>query len=287
MTLITIIFALLLERMLSMSPQWRAHGLVGGWMNRVDGWMQPRVWSLVLYVLVPVAIVAAMEAFFFAQPGGQVLILPFALMVLLACLGPRDLVSDIHRYEQALEAGDVAAAQAVQAELISGPGRSPGPARGRSLVAACLIHGHERWHAILLWFFVLGLPGAVAYKVLAATSAHLREQGRNDESQRLAETLHGAMAWPSAHITVFLYAMAGSTDDAWDCWKQRSNGLDEPWVRRAWPLLAEIGQASMARDVDSSEVEVQTLHRALALLGRSLLLCLAGLALLTVGGWVA
>ena len=287
MTLITIVIAMLLERVLSYSPTWRAHNLTGVWMARVDARMAPRAWSLAVYLLVPIALVAAVQAFFLHQPAGTLLILPLALIVLLACLGPRDLAVEISRYEKALEDGHRDEAEAIKAELIAGPGRGVTSNEGRSMVSACFVQGHERWLSILLWFFVLGLPGVVAYRLLSAIGCHLRRAGRDDELQKLAETLHGAMAWPSAHVAVVLYALAVSTDHAWERWRHWLIEGHSPWVRNAWPLLAEIGMAALAQDAGPQDNQENCLDRAIKLVKRSVLILLSIIALLTIGGWIA
>ncbi len=287
MTLITIVIAMILERVLSYSPRWRAHNLTGNWMGWVDARLMPRVWSLAIYLLVPLALLTALEALLRQQGAGDLLMLPLSLLVLLACLGPRDLNLDIQRYERAVREGRESEAEAIKLDLVSGPGRQPLSSEGRSMVAACFVQGHERWLAVLLWFFLLGLPGAMAYRMLSSIASHLRADGRNDELQRLAEALHGAMAWPSAHLSVLLYALAGSADHAWERWRLWWAEEPGPWVRHAWPLLAEVGLAALAQDAELPEKKFECLDRAMNLLNRSMLIFLAIVALLTIGGWIA
>lgn len=288
MTLIAIVIALFLERVLSYSPQWRTHNLTDRWIRLVDDRIGPRAWSLVIYVLLPVALIATLQYSIVELPAGEVLILPLALVVLLACLGPRDLREEVHSYEAAVRRGDDALAETLLRDLLTGPLRHDGPTAGRSPVAACFVQGHERWFAVLLWFFVLGLPGAVAYRMLASVACHLGHAGRDDESQRLAEMLHGAMAWPSARAAALLYALAGSADHAFSRWHEWASNYDGDWVRSAWPLLAQSGLAALAREPqdDAASGQLECLDRAVHLLDRSMLILLALLALLTIGGWM-
>ncbi len=287
MTLIAIVIALFLERVLSYSPQWRAHSLTDRWIRLVDDRIEPRSWSLGIYVLLPVALIATLQYSIVDLPAGEVLILPVALIILLACLGPRDLREEVHSLEAALARDDQEEAESLLRDLLSGPLRHDGPTAGRSPVAACFVQGHERWFAVLLWFFVLGLPGAVAYRMLASVACHLGQAGRDDESQRLAEVLHGAMAWPSSRAAALLYGLAGSADHAFARWREWASEYDGEWVRSAWPLLAQTGLAALARDPDDeAHGQTQCLDRAVSLLDRSMLILLALLALLTIGGWM-
>ena len=287
MTLIAIVIALFLERVLSYSPQWRAHSLTDRWMRLVDKRIGPRSWSLALYVLVPVVLIATLQYSMAELPAGEVLILPLALIVLLACLGPRDLREEVRSYESAVMRGDNERAEALLRDLVSGPMRHAGQTTGRSPVAACFVQGHERWFAVLLWFFVLGLPGAVAYRMLASVACHLGQSGRDDPSLRLAEVLHGAMAWPSSRAAALLYALAGSADDAFSRWRQWAAQFSGEWERSAWPLLVQVGLAALLRDPEEGDIDqTECLDRAVNLLERSMLILLALLALLTIGGWM-
>ena len=287
MTLITIVIAMLLERVLSYSPRWRAHNMTSVWMASVDRHLSPQVWSLAVYLLAPVALLTAVQHFLLMQPGGELFGLLLSLIVLLACLGPRDLSTEVRRYEQAMAEGDIELAEHIKTELIAGPGRVGESSEGRSLVSACFVQGHERWLAVLIWFFLLGLPGALAYRLLASISCHLRRSGRDDELQKLSETLHGAMAWPSSHIAVILYGLAGSTDHVWQRWRLWLSEGRSPWVRTAWPLLAEMGMAALAQEAELPEKRQECLDRAVDLINRSMLIYLAVIALLTIGGWIA
>ncbi len=287
MTLIAIVIALFLERVLSYSPQWRAHSLTDRWIRLVDKRIGQRNWSLVLYVLVPVLLIATLQYSIVELPAGEVLILPLALVVLLACLGPRDLREEVRSYETAVARGDHERAETLLRDLVSGPMRHAGETAGRSPVAACFVQGHERWFAVLLWFFVLGLPGAVAYRMLASVACHLGQAGRNDPSLHLAEKLHGAMAWPSSRAAALLYALAGSADDAFSRWRECGSQYSEDWVRSAWPLLVQVGLAALLRDPEEGDVDqAACLDRAVNLLERSMMILLALLALLTIGGWM-
>lgn len=287
MTLIAIVIALFLERVLSYSPQWRAHSLTDRWIVMVDKRIGQRNWSLALYVLVPVLLVATLQYSIVELPAGEVLILPLALIVLIACLGPRDLREEVQSYEAAVTRGEHERAEALLADLVSGPMRHAGDSAGRSPVAACFVQGHERWFAVLLWFFVLGLPGAVAYRMLASVACHLGNAGRDDPSLRLAEQLHGIMAWPSSRAAALLYALAGSADDAFSRWREWGAQYSGDWVRSAWPLLVQVGLAALLREPEDGEADQsECLDRAVSLLERSMMMLLALLALLTIGGWM-
>ncbi len=289
MNLIAIVLALLLEGMLSHSSAWRTHDLTGRWMQWLDRWLGVRSWSVALYLLLPVGAVALLHQWLGEQAAGALLQLPLSLLVLVSCIGPRDLREQIQTWEELRDQGRFAEAERTLSSLLQGPRRQRGETRnsGRSPVAACFVQGHERWAAILFWFFWLGPAGAVAYRVLGAVALQLRQKGYAEESLRLADWLHGAMAWPSARLSVLCFALAGSADEAFAQWRGWVSAQKGGWTQDSWPLLAEVGLAALSQEPEEPQSESECLEAALRLLQRSLLLLLAFLALLTIGGWMS
>lgn len=294
MTLIVIVLAVILERVLSYSSAWRAHDLTGRWMNWVDARLGSLLgarpgaqsWALAVYILLPVFLVALLARWLQQDVASALLGIPLSLLILLACLGPRDLREQIGSYQQKCAEGESAAAESLLQELLAGPQRAEGDPVGRSPVAACFVQGHERWFAVLLWFFVLGPAGAVAYRMLASVAEHLRRNGVSQDTLRLTEFLQGVMAWPSARIVALLYAMAGSTDHALARWRRWSAENVGDWTSDAWPLLANVGLAALALDPAEPESETACVEAALRLIERALMIMLAVLALFTIGGWL-
>lgn len=289
MTLIAIILALLAERALSYSPYWRTHDLTGRWMRWVDMRCRLTTWSLALYLFPLLLPIILMVAALSDHLAGDLLLLPLSALVLLASLGPRDLGEELATYRRELERGHAAAAAELLQDLLAGPNRVRPDAAGRSPVKALFVQGHERWFAVLIWFFVLGPVGGAAYSIVAAIDAHLRRDQANAEIQALSNLLHGAMAWPSARLTGLIYALAGSADEALTELKARILPSDErSWTADAWPLLAEVGSASLRREFeDTQPSQLACMDAALGLIGRALILLLAIFALFTLGGWLA
>ena len=285
MTLIAILLALLLERALSYSPRWRAHDLTGRWMQLIDARVPPGRWSLGLY-LAPPLLLLALVLLWWAPQAGNLVSLVLATILLLACLGPRDLGEEINAYLRARRESRQQDADAMLSHLLTGPCRAEASPIGRSAVAAAFVQGHERWLAVLLWFFVLGGLGAVAYRMVSAIACHLRETGADTTLTLRAEWCHGLLAWPTARITVLLYALAGSTEHAFSSWRRWQQGYQGGWSQDPWPLLANVGCASLGSDPDEVADDDSRLAAALALVTRSLMILLAVLAVFTLGGWL-
>ncbi len=289
MTLIGILGALMLERLLSHWRYWRTHDLTGHWLTWLrqrspSAWFWQSPWGLPLLLLPP--LLAVWAAFhYLALPLGPLGELALGVVILLACLGPRDMSEEIHAYIDALETDNHAAADEIRRDLMAGPKRSNGDTEGRSVVRAAFVQGHERWFGVLVWFFVLGPLGALFYRLSASVPAQLRTLSVGGELLPAADVWHGFTAWPTARATALCYALAGSTDharSAWQAWRESHSG---PWATDAWPLLARVGEGSLA--VEEAAGEPQCLRATLAVLNRALMVLLAVFAFFTLGGWLA
>lgn len=293
MTLIGILVALLIERMLSHVRQWREHA----WYSRYVAWLGEQswarwawetAWGMVLLVAAPIMAVAVVQA---ALDGGvlELLALIFSVLVLILCLGPRDLGEEVHAYLRAVRDGDHAAKAEIAADLGAVPS-SVQEADCHSLVTAVMIQGHERLLAVLFWFYLLGPVGAVLYRLAARLPDLLEGRDCAMELREMAERLHGVLAWLPARAVAGLYMLAGSTDDALANWKTSHDQPRDDWTEQTWHMLAGVGcgalqidEADRAGDHDTLE---HRLNDALGMVRRALLLALGVLAAFTIGGWV-
>lgn len=212
--------------------------------------------------------------------------LVFAGLVLLLCLGPRDLSDDVQQLIAARSRGDVAAIEQLSRKLQGGP--APDESH-RSLIGALFIQSHERLFGVLLWFMVLGPAAAVAYRLASRLPLLLEQQGFSDSARQSAAQLHALAAWLPSRITAGLFALAGSMDDALSAWKRVGElHYSGAWSTHSWAVLAEVGAGALAIEEDQGGVTVApnlsaALREVLSMQTRALLVLLAGFAVYTSG----
>lgn len=296
MTLIAIIIALVAERMLSQLREWREHH----WYARYLGWLDEHLkvqWlfgsavGLLLLLALPVFLVGVFQA---ALQGGILTLLGmlFAALVLVFTLGPRDLGEAVHSLLDARANGDEEAAEAVRADLEHLPLGVQGVDRDQNTLMGVLIGGHERLLAVLLWFYLLGPVGAVLYRLAATLPRLLEARDAAPAVQELAQRIHAVLAWLPQRLTALVYTLAGSTDDALSEWRNTPKNAEMDWAAHGWLLLSRVGCGAISMEEDGDGERPlrldfdEALTEALALVRRALIISLAVLALLTIGGWL-
>lgn len=302
MNLIGILLALLLEYRLSHWPEWRRHhwflNLARGLRARITSagfWNSPLA-LLCLVLPLPVLVFVVDH---YAEAASVLLGVAWSVLVLLLCLGPRDLAEEVHTYVQNPDERDE-----VEQDLRAGMRwlrhKEAGPI---NLVSAVLVQGHERLLGVLLWFFVLGPLGACLYRLLAVMPRVLKDLGAGENLSRSAIRLHDLAAWLPCRITAGCYVLAGSADEAFQAWRNSSSN-DSDWRSSSWQILASTGCAALREDdavpydLDNGDTDQEgnkvnieglklALKSALGLVRRSLYILLAVFALFTLGGWIA
>lgn len=291
MTLIGIIMALLIERALSHVNEWReqagyrryVHWLASSFKSE---WLWQTPFGLAVLTGLPLLVAgmvqAGLEEGFFELVG-----LLWAVLVLVLCLGPRDLSEEVHALIEAEHRGDQEAADRIRQDLgVDQWSEAEGACQ--PTMTAVLVQGHERLLAVLFWFFLLGPLGAILYRLAANLPRHLPAVDCGDDLREAATRLHALLAWAPARITAGLYMLAGNTDDALSGWGEAQQAEVGDWSQTTWRILGLVGCRATLGETGETERESEEddLLEALGLVRRALLLALGVLAAFTLGGWM-
>lgn len=291
--LIGIFAALLCERALGHLPGWGEPLLFRGYVNGLHRVVPlPILWrgalAIPLILAPPVAL-----TWWIQNAIEQPLLEPvFAAVILLLCLGPRDLADDVKTWLHARASGDRVTAERLARTLQQGPGRysDDDVPEARGLLGALFIQSHERLFGVLLWFCLAGASGAVFYRVVSRLPRVLVEREESPAADA-AETLHALAAWIPARITALLFGLAGSLDDAIKEWRSLASQPAHGWRRQTWAVLAETASGSLEFETEEGATELPaTLELAarevLNIQLRALLILLAFVAVFVSGDWL-
>jgi AmpE protein len=195
-----------------------------------------------------------------------------ALAVFIYTLGPRDLDHDVQTL--ASRKGDASpeavadAARAMQLTLDDPP----------AAAAAAVFHaGLSRWFGVLFWFVVLGIPGALIYRL---TRVALQIDGLERDQIDWLARLRMVLDWPILALLVISAALCGDLDRVHRAWREQHQG------QPAWLLtpntLDHIAAAIVPADADFD----QGLAIGHQMVWRMLILWLVALSVMLLAGWL-
>jgi AmpE protein len=295
MTLLVIVLSLFIERVWNSLAELRSYAWFERLVDRFTGKGPTRSSSGIFVVLAVMALplFAVAIAYVLLIKIFAVLGLAFAVLVVLFCLGPRDLDADVHGFLSAWERGDEDKAQRY-ARQIYGETAETVEMRslGRPVVEGILVAAHERWFGVIFWFVILGPLGAVWYRLACVLRDKCLRQAEEDAFKDAALLLHHILAWIPVRLTLLSYALTGSFGDTLEALRKEDYGWKSDWLVNNYMLLIHggLGALQLEQELAADEARVigaSHVRAALGLVLRTLILTIALIAVLTLGTWVS
>jgi len=297
MTFIIIALCLFAERLLLDQESYRQPD----WFRRYTMWSQQLPWGEwlgrgvtgIIVLLAPILLAVALMQSMFKDVMGGMPELIFAVVVLLYCLGPRDLDRQVSNYTAAWNDGEQDKAERIGAELIVGTPPQAQPAYARAIANGILEQACYRTFSVLFWFIILGPLGAALYRSSRTLQQTLSSQGELGREFRTGlHALLEILDWIPARITAATYAISGNFQDAILGWKESGGEDSDTFANSAGSILYNAGAGALGLnstqlEEDISEAPTTMAQGALGLVWRSIMVWIAVLALITVTSWVS
>lgn len=286
MKLIIIVIAFLAEQHLGSLERWRDWRWLHWLSDRLHTVFTERAfWAGPLGVIATLAppLLLAKAVFNYSHDHMWLIWVLLQVATLLYSMGPHDLINLVDRYVKALKAGDTADLNATAAEL-TGQAELTAEQRPQAMLESIFTGASRRLFALYFWFAVLGGVGALLMRGLL----ELRpvSTSRTLGFSRAADRLHALMMWFPTRLFALGFALAGSlthTFDRWSIGQTMHADENDALVKAAGLGALQFDRAGQALTV---EEEREWVEQARGLVGRTFLVWLTVLALITLAGWI-
>lgn len=207
------------------------------------------------------------------------------LIVLLYCLGPRDLSHEIDAHTQALVSGDLMQLEAstrglTDSHVAPAPGERP-----QAVLEGIFSAASDRLFGVFFWFALLGAPGAILFRATAELRSESAARGQG--YTRAAARVYAVLNWLPVRLFALGFALAGSLTHTFDRWSvQQTLHADENdnLIRAAGLGAIQFDRPGQAL---GREEERDWVEQVRGLIGRSFCVWLTALGLMTLAGWFA
>lgn len=192
-------------------------------LKKLPGWPGPTGF---LFILAVPLLAAYLANILLISTLGQIGEFLLAIAVLIYTFGPRDLDIDVRNV---IQAEDEDKQQQALETLLGGPVPEDEEDCQVAAINAVFSNALKYWFGIIFWFAVLGIYGALLYRL--ATWLSDGEYGLFDEQKDLITRLCRVMEWPVAQLVTLSLAIATDFDSVYRAWKkyhdERGHGLFE------------------------------------------------------------
>ncbi|SDJ81189.1 regulatory signaling modulator protein AmpE [Microbulbifer yueqingensis] len=238
----------------------------------------------------PAVLLAALVMVLAEAALGWLGILLAGVPLLLYCLGRGNFNAIVSDYLRSWYQGDLEQAQAAAAPLLSELHEEPGGPRQlhEQVFRGAAYCAFERLFAVLFWFLVLGIPGALLFRL----SALYAELSRGTTDEATASRWLWLLEWLPVRIMGFSFAIVGNFAGCYQAWRQcltcRERDTDEVLEAYLEGALGGIdaSQCSVGGEVGEAQrfcgAQLEGLQ---SLLSRALLLWVTVMALVVLFGY--
>ncbi len=238
-------------------------------LKRLPGWSGPTGFLVILGLPLLAAYVVDRMLFAVLGIGGEFI---FAIVILIYTFGPRDLDIDVRKVinadtdEEQREAMESLLGEAVPEDR---------DACQTAAINAVFSKALKRWFAIIFWFAVFGIYGALLYRL--ATWLLDGEFGLYEEQKDLVTRLVKVMDWPVAQLMTLSLAVATDFDSVYRAWKQyhdqQGHGLFEgsnEFMLTSARTIVKTGHAENDGYADQLQGHMGTIKLSMDLVWRTL-----------------
>lgn len=256
MTFLAVLITLVIERMAAQHRPARHFA----WFERYCRWLagmsslgglMSHAWGAVV-VLIPILATVLWLQLVSAEMG-ILFHLPFSVVVLLYCLGPRDLGDDADAFLAARDSGDNERATELAQQLCRSKVTAAEPRRSFAVARAVVILANRSVIAPLFWFVVFGPVGAAAYRLIHQLAERLQTEQCPASMQRGSDDMRHIADWLPSRITAAGYAIAGNFDAVAHAWRSFDYLPGDGPLDEADNLLANTGLAALDTFPDDAD----------------------------------
>jgi adenosylcobinamide-phosphate synthase len=231
-------------------------GRLVGWLLRVAppaGWWRQFIFgAFVAVITVTISVAMACVALYLsdAWPWLQVIVGAFLLK---SCFALRELGSAAARVVRRVEAGDLSTARGALRSLCSRDPSELGPEELLAgTVASMAENASDSVVAPLLYYVLLGVPGAVAYRAINTLDAMVGYRGKFEALGKFSARLDDVANWLPSRLTALLLLLAGiltakPVANGWRIWRRDARKTPSPNGGRPMATVAGLLQTRLEK----------------------------------------
>ncbi|WP_444898847.1 regulatory signaling modulator protein AmpE [Microbulbifer sp. VAAC004] len=286
MTLLIILLTLgLVQIWGSGAPLHRDHWF-DRWSTHIEGLspLQGKEGLLLGFSVLPPVLMAALAMAFAQSSAGALGGLLLGVPLLLYCLGRGNFNETLSAYLRNWYRGDFNGAAEAARPLLREIHESAaeGGRLHEQVFRGAAYSAFERLFAVLFWFILLGIPGALLFRL----SALYAERARGTEQEAVAARWLWLLEWVPVRLMGLSFAIVGNFAGCYRAWRQclmcRERDTDQVLESYLEGALGGIDASECSASADLSHIQRQSgaeIEGLQALLSRSLLLWITALAL--------
>lgn len=259
------------------------------WFEKYSNWLESRCNKLALWdgpagVLITLGIPLLVLALIANFLGNISIVLGFILAIFIFIYSIGSDVNDLlTKYIEALDADDEGSIQGIEHQL--GRDGEADEQNDQDIIHTILMRSHDHIFAVIFWFIVLGVVGALLFSLAARMKRNYDDiHGAFADAVR---NLYNVLIWPTSRLLAVGFALAGSLVDALEGWREVSGtsiDCSEDVVRKTGLGAIQYQKRESESEQERQALYLSHLQETQTLINRTLIIWLTILGLMTISG---
>ena len=284
MKLLVLLTAFLFSHYLPGISRLRSFGWYRWWAQKVIQWVPVRSGELLVLLIVGLPTLLISVLLNMLVGDNHLLQLLVSTLVVAWCLGPDSVRAEVRALQDKARAARQGDSQGdVPSQLMQG--REPVTQRFSiaefnevdRITQATL----ERWFAVFFWFLVLGIPGALLYRL----TERLSRFDVPESVRQAAATLKLVLEYPVSWLMVIALAVVSDFEKIWEIKKRYLNWDNIRHLQQKFLYQSMEFAVANCLGSDDPECRVSLLERTTRLTWRMLVVWFVVLSLLVIAGF--
>lgn len=287
MTLIIILIAIVVEQFIGVTAELRQLT----WFVNYTHWLEnkighQKVWNGAFGIIITLSGPLIILVLIIYLLGSLSILFAslISLVILIYSLGHNCLNNELDEYTSALEEGNAAKINQLEAELFQSGNDEDGE---QQFIESVFVKTNERLFGVLFWFLLLGPMGAMMYRL----AIQLRDQQADIHGSYAdsARDLCNILNWLPARLLALGNALSGNLVDALDAWRESEHEsllVNEEVLKASGLGALQYRPGISAIDDSITNERLYWMQALQGLLNRTLFIWLTIVGLVSIAGWL-
>lgn len=277
MVFLSIIITLVLDRIFNQFHHFRQFK----WLQNYSDWMEDTLsvtrlpgWVSLAILILPLVFVVSFLQGIFANGLWGLFNLAFNVVVLFLCLGPLDTDQQVDDYLHTIDTGDQQKRLDVASKLQGKAADLNVTKQSTQVIDAIFTASHRRIYACLFWFVLLGVIGAVFYRLIEQSRLLIWKESQQNAIKSKANELMAYLEWLPARLSIGAFMVAGHYEGAFSGYRKATReGIEMDETNQL--ILSLGGRGAIQFDVIENDKQASSqVTKARGLVLRSLVVWL-------------
>lgn len=285
MTILTILICIALQKFANVGG-WFSSSWFEAYLKLLCPWLKKlNEWLGLMLIILPICLALVLLHYLLMWKMFGIFDLLLVVIVLFFTMDARDFKYELTKYFECFEKKDIKGAANAATEFLCDTAPAKPAELSRAITKTIGLKSFEKLFAVLFWFTIFGIYGAVIYfSVTMVKKTALKVSTHFSALAKTASQIQSILDWLPVRVLGFSYVLAGKFAKVFNYWFK---GLfNSPRHNQDFIITTSLAAIDASPIDETADATIKENHEALDLVNRVLIIWVIAVALFSLGTWL-